>query len=75
MDLGGGVEFRHSNGEFPRPRNGLNNDVRFFDSGREELGLGAGEEGFNYCSVPASMDDADAEIAAVVLLSFSGSFE
>jgi hypothetical protein len=35
--------------ELPATRHGLNNDVRFFYAGGEELGFRTGEEGLDYC--------------------------
>jgi hypothetical protein len=35
--------------ELPATRHGLDDNVRLFYAGGEELGFGASEEGLNYC--------------------------
>lgn len=54
--------------QLPRPRNGLGHNVGFLDAAGKELVLGALDEWLDDRGVPAGVDDADAQGAAVVLL-------
>lgn len=75
LDLRGGVEFGAGDGEFPGPGDGLHHDIGLFDARGEEFCFCAGDERFDYCRVPAGMDDANTQGAAIVLLSLTGAFE
>ncbi len=54
------------NWQLPRPRDGLDDDVGLFDAAGQQLGLCALEEGLDDGVVPAGVDDAHAQGAAVV---------
>lgn len=57
-----------SNGKLPRAGARLDDNVGLLDSGFQELGLCAGDEGLDDGNVPARVDDADAQAGAVVVL-------
>ena len=61
MGLAGDVHPLHGEGEFVGPRDGLDDDVFFLDTGFGEFGEGALEQGGDDSRVPASVDDADSE--------------
>lgn len=58
----------NSEGELPGSRDGLDDDVGLLDAAAEELLHGTLDEGLDDGRVPAGVDDADAQGAAVVLL-------
>lgn len=53
--------------KLPGPWNRLDHDVALLDAAREQLRLGALQEGVDDLGVPAGVDDADAQAGAVVL--------
>lgn len=57
-----------ANGEFPRARHRLDNNVALLYAAGQQLRLGALEERVNDLGVPSRMDDADAQAGAVMLL-------
>lgn len=57
-----------SNGELPCAGARLDDNVGLLDTGFQELGLCAGDEGLDDGNVPARVDDADAQAGAVVVL-------
>lgn len=64
----------HSNGQFPRSRARLNNNVALLHTRLEKLGLGTGNKRLNDGRIPSGVDNGDAQRRAVVLLG-SGTLE
>lgn len=56
------------NGKLPCAGARLDDNVGLLDTGFQELGLCAGDEGLDDGDVPARVDDADAQAGAVVVL-------
>lgn len=57
-----------SNGKLPCTWARLDDNVGLLDTGFQELGLCAGNEGLDDGDVPARVDDANAQAGAVVVL-------
>jgi len=56
----------HSNGQLPRSRDALDDNVALLHPAGEQLGLGALKQRLDDAIVPAGVDDADAQSTAVV---------
>ena len=64
LRLRGGVHSLHGEGEFVGARDGLHDDVVFFDAGGFQGLDGTLEEGVDDLGVPAAVDDADTKFRA-----------
>ena len=58
----------HGDGQFPRPRHGLDDDIGLGDAAGSELLDGAGQQRLDDAGIPPRVHDADAQPAAVMLL-------
>ena len=75
MDLGGGIDPLHGEGQFVGAGDGLDDDVFALHTRREEGLFTAGDKSVNYGGVPAGVDDGDAEGGAIVFLGGPRPFE
>lgn len=75
LNLGRGVDFLHGIWQLVAARNVLNDNVMLLDPRCEEGSAGPVDEGGNDGSVPSGVDDGDAEIRAIMRLSFPWTFE
>lgn len=58
----------NANGQLPRARDRLDDDVALRDAAGQQLGLGTLQQRVNDLGVPSRVHDADAQAGAVVLL-------
>ena len=56
------------NWQLPRARDRLDDDIRLLHTALAQLGLRAGEQGVDDAVIPTRVDDANAQVAAVVEL-------